>query len=136
MNPIAKIKNMPPAAKASIAFFLSSLVTKGISYIVTPIYTRLLTEAQYGQVSVFMTWLEIFGIIAMFCLSYGVFNNGMVDHPEKRSEFSFSMLILSNIITLCFSGILENQKIPSNRERLKANSLNLLKSRNQRQNEF
>lgn len=97
---------MPPAAKASIAFFLSSLVTKGISYIVTPIYTRLLTEAQYGQVSVFMTWLEIFGIIAMFCLSYGVFNNGMVDHPEKRSEFSFSMLILSNIITLCFSGIL------------------------------
>ena len=39
----------------------------------------------------------------MFCLSYGVFNNGMSDYPNKRSEFSFSLLILSNLITVLFS---------------------------------
>ena len=42
----------------------------------------------------------------MFCLSYGVFNNGMSDYPEKRDDYSFSMLILSNIITISFFGIL------------------------------
>ena len=92
--------------KASIAFFLASVVTSGISYIVTPIYTNLLTTDEYGKTSVFMTWLQVFGIVAMFCLSYGVFNNGMCDYPDKRDDYSFSMLILSNIITLAFFGVL------------------------------
>lgn len=92
--------------KASIAFFFASVITSGISYIVTPIYTRLLSAEEYGQTSVFMTWVQVFGILAMFCLSYGVFNNGMIDYPDKRDEFSFSMLILSNLITIVFSFLL------------------------------
>lgn len=86
--------------KASLAFFLANVVTSGIAYITTPIYTRLLTSTEYGQTSVFLTWMQIFGIVAMFCLSYGVFNNGMLDYKEDRDRFSFSLLILSNIITL------------------------------------
>lgn len=101
-----KVRNLPRGMKASIAFFISSLVTKGIAYITTPLYTRLLTTEEYGQTSVFLTWLHVFGIIAMFCLQAGVFNNGMVDYPDRRNEYSFSMLILSNIITICFTGIL------------------------------
>lgn len=103
---INKIINLPQAVKASFAFLVASVLSSGISYLVTPVYTRLLSPEQYGQTAIFLTWLQIFGIIAMFCLSSGVFNNGMVDYPEKRDEYSFSMLILSNIITLCFSGIL------------------------------
>lgn len=105
-NILNKIKALPAGVKASVAFFFASVITSGISYIVTPIYTRLLTEAEYGKVSVFMTWQHLFGIVAMFCLSYGVFNNGMLDHKDKRDEFSFSMLMLSNLITLVFSVIL------------------------------
>ncbi|MDE7108036.1 MAG: oligosaccharide flippase family protein, partial [Clostridiales bacterium] len=101
-----KKANISPGVKASIAFFLASVLTHGISYIVTPIYTRVLSPDEYGQTSVYLTWLQVFGIIAMFCLSYGVFNNGMMDHKDNRDEYSFSMLILSNIITLSFSAIL------------------------------
>lgn len=101
-----KIKKLPSSAKASIAFLFSSIITKGIAYITTPIYTRLLSTEEYGQVSVFLTWLQIFGIIAMFCLSMGVFNNGMLDFPMRRDQYSFSMLILSNTITVIFSVIL------------------------------
>ncbi len=103
---LKKIRSMPQGVKASVAFFAASLVTRGISYIVTPIFTRLLSPEEYGQVSVFTTWLEVFGIVAMFCLSYGVFNNGMLDYPDRRDEYSFSMLILSNIITVAFFAIL------------------------------
>lgn len=103
---LLKIKDLPQAVKASAAFLVASALSSGISYLVTPVYTRLLTAEEYGQTALFLTWLQIFGIIAMFCLSSGVYNNGMVDYPEKRDEYSFSMLILSNIITLCFSGIL------------------------------
>ncbi len=103
---IAKLKKMPQGVKASIAFFFANAVHSGISYLVTPVYTRLLTTEEFGQTSVYMTWLAVFGNIAMFCLSAGVFNNGMIDYPDKRDEYSFSMLILSNLITLCFAGVL------------------------------
>ena len=102
----AHIKDIPQGVKASVAFFTASVVTMGISYITTPLFTRLLTADEYGQVSIFFTWVSIFGILAMFNLSAGVFNNGMLDYPDKRDEYSFSMLILSNIITLGFFCIL------------------------------
>ncbi len=103
---LKKIRNLPAGVKASVAFFFASVITSGIAYIVTPIYTRLLSPEEYGKTSVFLTWVQIFGIVAMFCLHYGVFNNGMLDYKEKRDDFSFSMLILSNIITLIFSTVL------------------------------
>ncbi len=96
------LKNLTPSVKASFAFMFASIVTSGISYLMAPIYTRLLSPEQYGLTSVFMTWMDIFGVIAMFCLSYGVFNNGMLDYEQKRDEFSLSLLVLSNVITLCF----------------------------------
>ena len=105
MKLIKTINSLPDGVKASTALFTASVVTSGISYIVTPIYTRMLSTAEYGQTSVFMTWQHLFGIIAMFCLSAGVFNNGMIDYPNKRDDYSFSMLILSNLITISFSAI-------------------------------
>lgn len=101
-----KIERLSPGLKASIAFFFASVITKGVLYFTTPLYTRLLSATEYGQVSVFMTWVQLFGFIAMFCLSQGVFNNGMTDYPSQRSEYSFSMLVLSNIITICFMLVL------------------------------
>ena len=100
------IVHLPQGVKASVAFFLASLITKGIAYLTTPVYTRLLTPDEFGVTSVFLTWLHLLGIVAMFCLGAGVFNNGMVDYPDRRDEYTFSMLGLSNIITLVFSGII------------------------------
>lgn len=102
---IEKIRALPQGLKASIAFFAASVVTKAIAYITTPVYTRLLTTEEYGKLNVYLTWENIFGIIAMFSLMNGVFNNGMVDYPKERSKYSFSMLGLSNLITIIF-GIL------------------------------
>ena len=97
---ISLIKNLPIGVKASVAYFVSSIITSGIAYLTTPLYTRLLSAEEYGQVSVYYTWVQLFAIVAMFCLSYGVFNNGMVDYPDRRDEYVFSMLALSNVITI------------------------------------
>lgn len=103
---VSKINNIPAGVKASIAFFISSFVTKGIAFVTTPFFTRMLTAEEYGQVSLYYTWYQLFGIIAMFCLYYAVFNVGMMDYPERRNDFSFSLLVLSNLITIIFSTIL------------------------------
>lgn len=107
LNIRRKTKNIPQGVKASVAMFLATLITKGIAYITTPLYTRLLSPEEYAQVSVFLTWLQVLGVIAMFAFADGgVFNNGMSDYPDKRDEYSFSILILSNLITVCFLGVL------------------------------
>lgn len=107
MNRLAsKWHSTAPGVKASIAVFFANLITKGISYLTSPIFTRILTTEEYGRVSVFFTWVQILGIIAMFSLSMGVFSVGMSDYPDKRDEYSFSMLVLSNTITIAFSVVL------------------------------
>ena len=64
-----KMQSIPRGMKASVAFFVASVFASGISYITTPIYTRLLTADEYGHISVFMTWVSIFEILATFYLS-------------------------------------------------------------------
>lgn len=90
---------LPLGLKASGAQFVARVITRIIAYLTIPIFTRLLTPGEYGQVSVYLTWKEIVGMIAMFCLSNDVFNNGMLDHENDRDRYSFSMLMLANITT-------------------------------------
>lgn len=98
-----KFNVLPVPVVASIAFFTMSVIEKGLVFITSPIFTRMLTQAEYGQVSVFNSWISLLGVITMFCLSAGVFNLGLLDYKDERDSYSFSMLILSNIITLlCF----------------------------------
>lgn len=90
---------MSAPSKASIVFLFVSIIQKGLAYLTTPIYTNLLTTEEYGQVSLFLTWFQLIGIVAMFSLQAGVFNNGMLEYKNDRDGYMFSMLILSNIIT-------------------------------------
>lgn len=95
-----KIKYLTIGAKASFAYFLANMVNKGIAYLCTPIYTNMLSSEEYGQVSVFLIWQSIIGIVAMFSFQAGVFNNGMIEFKEERNQFTLSLLVLSNIISL------------------------------------
>jgi Membrane protein involved in the export of O-antigen and teichoic acid len=97
---IKKSIALPVAVKASIAFFLISLLQKGISFITIPIFTRILNTNEFGKYTVFLSWMQVIGIVAMFCLSAGVLNIGMQDHKDDRDRFIFSLLILSNSITI------------------------------------
>ena len=97
---------MSAPSKASIVFLFVSIVQKGLAYLTTPVYTNLLTTDEYGQVAVFLTWFQLIGIVAMFSLQAGVFNNGMLEYKEDRDGYMFSMLILSNIITLIIGAVL------------------------------
>jgi O-antigen/teichoic acid export membrane protein len=99
----ALIENSSQGVKSSVAFALASAVSAGMSYLTTPVFTRMLTSTEYGEVTIYLTWQSIFAIIAMFSLNYGVFNNGMMDYKDDRDGYSYSLLRLSNIISICFA---------------------------------
>ncbi|EMU55855.1 lipopolysaccharide biosynthesis protein [Clostridium butyricum] len=104
-NLIGKYSKLSTPLKASLAFMIVSFFQKGMSIITGPIFTRILSPTEYGQISIFNSWIDIIGVVAMLSLSAGVYNNGMLDYEDKKDEFTFSLLILSNSCTLIMAMI-------------------------------
>lgn len=96
---IQKYKNMSVTSKATLWFLICTLVQKGLSFITTPIFTRLLTTEQFGTYSVYGSWMQILLILSTLRLDYAVFNKGMSKYPEDRDRYAASMLGFSMIIT-------------------------------------
>ncbi|MBQ8994434.1 MAG: oligosaccharide flippase family protein [Oscillospiraceae bacterium] len=102
MNLWNKYKNMAVQAKAAIWYTICNFFQKGISFIVVPIYVRLLTTAEYGEWSVFQSWAGILIIFASLNLYAGVYTKTLVDMQdgEKRDRYTSSMQGLGTLITL------------------------------------
>lgn len=86
------------AAKASLWYAICSILQKCIGLIVIPIYTRLMTEGDYGVYVVFQSWTEIVAIFVTLNLGSYVFNNGMMKFKNDRDGFTSSMLGLTGVI--------------------------------------
>lgn len=86
--------------KATIWFLVCSVLQRGISVITTPIFTRLLSAEEYGQFSVFNSWLSVITVIVTLQLSAGVYTMSIVKFKEENKVFSSSMQGLT--LTLCF----------------------------------
>ena len=95
-----KYKNMPIQLKASLWYTICNFFQKGISFIVVPIYVRLLTTAEYGEWSVFQSWRDILIIFASLNLYAGVYTKTIVDNKGDRDRYTSSMQGLGTIISL------------------------------------
>ena len=89
--------------KASLWFLICGFLQKGISMITTPIFTRVMTEAEYGRFSTYNSWLGIIQIIVSLNLAAGVYTRGLVKNEEDQDCFSSSMLGLSTTCILIWS---------------------------------
>lgn len=94
------ITRIPKEIKSSFFFLLVSIFQKGLSFLLSPIFIRIMDSNEYGLMSVYSSYEELFGTIAMFCLSFGCFDVGMQNYKNDRYRYMFSILILSNIITI------------------------------------
>ena len=94
-----KYKSMPVAAKATLWFIITSTLQKGMSLITTPVFTRLMTTIQYGQYSVYNSWLQIFSIITTLQLSMAVFNKGMSMYKDDRNTYTSTMQTITTLMT-------------------------------------
>lgn len=86
-----KYKMMPIQVRASFWFLICGFLQKGVSVITTPIFTRLLSTAEYGQYSVFNSWLSIVTVFVTLQLYSGVFVQGMVKFEDRKMQFASSL---------------------------------------------
>lgn len=68
-------------------FILAQLFARGLTFAVTPVYSRLLTKAQYGVVRTYESWLLIAYTIMSLCLWRSV------DVAKKDFEDRFIMVM-------------------------------------------
>ena len=98
---IKKWNNLGAPIKSAIAFTFSSLLIRGIAFLTTPIFTRMMDSTQYGIISKYNSWNTILEVFALLGLtSAGVFNTGLNDYKDRRDKFLSTMLVLCNLSTL------------------------------------
>ena len=100
---IDRYNSLPVQIKASFWFLICSFLQRGIQTITVPIFTRLLTSAEYGQISVFNSWNSIISVFVTLNLFSGVYMRGLVAYEENRKEFISSMQGLCfSLVVICF----------------------------------
>lgn len=82
------------AMKAGIFYIISQLFVRGISFLTAPVFSRLLSKAQYAEFSRYESWLLIFAPIMSLCLWRSV-ERAKYDVKEKFNEYVSSVQTLS-----------------------------------------
>ena len=104
-KPIEAYKRLPKQVKAAGWYVVCSFLQKGISFITTPIFTRLLSPTEYGKFSVFTSWMDIIAIFVTLRLCYGVYSQGLIKFDTERQVFSSSLQGLTLTLALTWTAI-------------------------------
>lgn len=97
-----KDKTLPVEVKASTAYTICSILQRSLSFITLPLFTRLLTTEEYGQSTVYNSWMSILTILLTLNLPYGSFNTAMVKYEKNRDGYISSINGLCTVFAAVF----------------------------------
>ncbi|MBQ8797322.1 MAG: oligosaccharide flippase family protein [Oscillospiraceae bacterium] len=97
-----KIKSVPEGVKASVAYTTCSILQRCLSMITMPLFTRILTQEQYGQYSVYISWMGILTIFITLNLAYGSFSKAMVKFEDDRHGYVAAVQNLTVVLAGVF----------------------------------
>ena len=81
--------------KSSIWYTIANVSIRAVAIITTPIYTGMLTEADYGRANTFNSWIEIFNVFACLCVVYSI-GRAKLDYKDRFDEYMSSLQGLSS----------------------------------------
>jgi O-antigen/teichoic acid export membrane protein len=97
-----KYKKLPKPLKASFWAIVCSVVQKCISFITTPIFTRLLTPEQFGLCNIYDSWYTIIILFTSLNVFQNGFNNAMIKYGERKDEYISSVQCLVAFLAIVF----------------------------------
>jgi len=84
--------------KSGLWYTVSNFLSKGILFLATPLFTRLLTKEEFGSFNNFSSWLSIFIIIVTLNLDSSLIS-ARYDYEDKLDKYVYSMMGLSTLST-------------------------------------
>ena len=100
---IDRYKFLPVQVKASFWFLICAFLQKGVSFITTPIFTRILSTEEYGLYNVYNSWLGILTVLVTLNLGRGVFVRGMVKFKDEKDQFASSLQGLTMLLVIAWT---------------------------------
>jgi len=82
----------------------SNIIYKSIAFITIPIFTRILSQNEYGIVNTYMSYVSIFQVILGLATEMSI-RNAFVDYKEKLNAYIISIWRMCAIHTLIVGGI-------------------------------
>lgn len=89
---------------SGIWFTIGNFIVRGIGFLTTPIFTRLLTKSEYGDYNNFFTWMTIALIVTSLNLEASLIR-ARFDFEKELKSYVSSMVILSSLSTLIWFGV-------------------------------
>lgn len=86
--------------KASLWYTVCNVINKGLALLSTPIFTRIMTEEQYGTFSVFQSWYSILIIFTSLNVFLSGYQKGLILYKNDTRRFTSAQLGLTTTITV------------------------------------
>ena len=103
-DPLKLYRESSPAVRSALWFTICNFLQRGTSLIVVPIFTRLLTSAQYGVCNLYFAWFDIFVLFTSLKLPYEGLNNGLIRYEEDKDGYTSAIQGLIMVLT-CVAGL-------------------------------
>ena len=84
---------------------LSSILAKVVNFLLVPLYTAVLTRAQYGVVTEFMAYIAIAQVVLTLGLETGCFRFASKEGGDSDKVFSNAFITVLGICLLFFCGV-------------------------------
>ena len=84
---LSKYKILPLPAKAGVWFTICNSFQKACVFLSIPLFTRMMSAAEYGRVSLYNAWIQLLSVFVTFNLFLGGFNNGMLKYESDRKGY-------------------------------------------------
>jgi len=97
--------NNAKAIKSGIWYTISNFLLKAIGFLTTPIFTRLLTQAEFGEYSNFASWLNILTIIVTLNMEASLIS-AKYDYKDRFDNYIYSVLSLSTASVMVWAVVL------------------------------
>lgn len=82
---------------ASLLYLIGNIFTKALAFLTIPIFTRMLTVAEYGVVNTYNSWATIAAVLVELSL-YNSFRVAFVEKREKFEEYCGSVVRLGGLL--------------------------------------
>lgn len=90
------MSNNEKALKSGVWYTVSNLLVRNIGLLTTPIFTRILSKADYGNYNNYLSWQGIILIVVTLNLEASLIS-AKFDYKDNFKEYIFSVLSLSTV---------------------------------------
>lgn len=86
-------------AKAGTWYTICNFMFRGMAFITTPIFTRLMSKGELGSFNNFSSWISILTVLTSFDLAQSVIRSKL-EHEHDMDRYISSLMVLTNIVTI------------------------------------